>query len=88
MIVWLVWHHTDASPPVSAHGVWPSWRCAVEAIRGHRSRLTTLVLERDELAYRDVLARARREARLWRIDPPRQRRFTEPPVRSARFCSD
>lgn len=76
--VWLVWHHRDPPPSRWPNQLWPGWADAAAVICGDRPPANTSGSERDGLDYRDVLGRARREARLWRIDPPRQRRFTEP----------
>lgn len=75
--VWLVWHHTD--PPASG---WPgevwSWPRAVDAIRGHARPDPSARLRPVETIYWEAVAEARREARLWRVAPPRQRRYTQP----------
>lgn len=73
--VWLVWHDTD--PPAPAGEVW-DWPAAVTVLRdpswpGRSSRLRPA-----EQIYREAVAEARREARLWRVAPPRQCRFTQP----------
>jgi hypothetical protein len=73
--VWLVWHDTD--PPAPTGEVW-DWPGAVTALR-HPSRPGgTSRLRPAEQIYREAVAEARREARLWRVAPPRQRRFTQP----------
>ncbi len=71
--VWLVWHHTDP-PPAQA---W-SWPRAVDAIRGHPHADRSVRLRPVEVMYGEAVAEARREARLWRVAPPRQRRYTQP----------
>jgi hypothetical protein len=75
--LWLVWH--DIEPPAAGWEgeVW-SWVRAVAAIGDHTAPNGSLRLRSAERIYREAVAEARREARLWRIAPPRQRRYTQP----------
>ena len=76
-VAWLVWH--DPEPPIASHPgeVW-GWPAAVTAIRHDRPPNKAPRLYPAERIYRETVAEARREARLWRVAPPRQRRFTHP----------
>lgn len=78
--IWLVWHHSDPPGPAGIGEVW-SWPAAVDTLQ--RGRVRPLSSEQVRLRsvdaiHRDAVAEARREARLWRVAPPRQRRYTQP----------
>lgn len=76
--IWLVWHHRD--PPGRIGAVW-SWPTAVDTLRRVRVRppLSEHLRPRSvDAIHREAVTEARREARLWRVAPPRQRRYTQP----------
>lgn len=75
--VWLVWHAHE--PPVAAGtAMWP-WPHAVAALatNRHPTRPDAGDTGGGDI-YRDGVAEARREARLWRVAAPRQHRYTQP----------
>lgn len=75
--VWLVWHGQEP-PGAAGTATWP-WPHAVAALAAdrHSPRPDTGDTGGGDI-YRDGVAEARREARLWRIAPPRQHRYTQP----------
>lgn len=78
--IWLVWHHTDPPGPGRIGEIW-SWPAAVDALRRGRVRPVSseqVRLRSVDAIHCEAVTEARREARLWRVAPPRQRRYTQP----------
>lgn len=75
--VWLIWHAHER-PGAAGTAMWP-WPQAVAALAtDRRSPRPDAGNTGGGDIYRDGVAEARREARLWRIAPPRQHRYTQP----------
>lgn len=70
--LWLVWHDTD--PPTTRRGEMWSWPHTVAALRGPPPPPARSAIRSVDAIHREAVA----EARLWRVAPPRQRRFTQP----------